>query len=407
MEGDQFSGDGRVLGGGSNFQSGIEEPQSSYFLHHSDGPGLVLVSHLLTGDNYPSWNRSLVIALSMNNKLGFVDGSIPKPVGNPDLLKSWMRNNNIVIAWLLNSLSKDISASVLYSETASEIWNDLREPFQQHNGPRIFQLRREMINLRQDQDSVSVYFTKRKAMWEEMNNFIPQCTCGKCTCGRMKNLSLYHQTEHVMTFLMGLSESFTHARGQVLLMDPIPSINKVFFLISQEEKQRLIGGRDSVYQESTNGMAMLIKSDSKMSNKTYKRERPFCRHCKTPGHTVDKCYKLHGFPPGYKPKITGQVNNTGVSTSRPTNNEKPTEISVSSLTADQCNQLIGMLTAQLSASTPSTSVEGINSASFTAGTCAVSNNNSVISSKSIWVLDSGVSRHICADRSLFGKMSKM
>ena len=94
MEGDQFSGDGRVLGGGSNFQSTIEDPQSSYILHHSDGPGLVLVSQLLTGDNYPSWNKSMVIGLSVKNKLGFVDGSIPKPVGNPDLLKSWMRNNN-------------------------------------------------------------------------------------------------------------------------------------------------------------------------------------------------------------------------------------------------------------------------------------------------------------------------
>ena len=66
-----------------------------------------------------------------------------------------------------------------------------------------------------------------------------------------------------------------------------------------------------------------------------------------------------------------------------------------------------MLTPQLSASTPSTSDGEINSTSFTAGTRAVSNNNFFIPSKSIWVIDSGASRHICANRPLFGKLRKM
>ena len=27
-----------------------------------------------------------------------------------------------------------------------------------------------------------------------------------------------------------------------------------------------------------------------------------CSHCGVIGHTIEKCYKLHGYPPGYKPK---------------------------------------------------------------------------------------------------------
>ena len=30
------------------------------------------------------------------------------------------------------------------------------------------------------------------------------------------------------------------------------------------------------------------------------KERLLCTHCGKLGHTIDKCYKLHGFPPGYK-----------------------------------------------------------------------------------------------------------
>ena len=126
--------------GGVNGKSAIDDPLSPYFLHHSDSPGMILVSQLLNGDNYSSWSRSMSIALSVKNKLGFVDGTIVKPSGTDLLLlNSWVRNNNIVISWILNSVSKEISASILFSDSAVEIWNDLRERFQQSNGPRIFQ----------------------------------------------------------------------------------------------------------------------------------------------------------------------------------------------------------------------------------------------------------------------------
>lgn len=97
----------------------------------------------------------MVIALSVKNKLGFVDGSIPKPDdSDPNLLVSWKRNNNIVISWILNSVTKEISASIIFADSALHIWQDLKDRFQRSNGPRIFQLRSELINHRQGQTSV-------------------------------------------------------------------------------------------------------------------------------------------------------------------------------------------------------------------------------------------------------------
>ena len=32
------------------------------------------------------------------------------------------------------------------------------------------------------------------------------------------------------------------------------------------------------------------------------KDKPMCTHCGKLGHTIDKCYKLHGFPSGYKTK---------------------------------------------------------------------------------------------------------
>ena len=141
--------------------------------------------------------------------------------------KLWSRNNNIVISWILNSISKEISASIIYLKTAASIWKELRERFQQSNGPRIFQIKRDIMNIVQSDDSVSTYFTKLKVLWEELANFDTHCTCGLCTCGGAK------ETECTMTFLMGLNEKYAQIRGQILLMDPIPSVNRIFSLLIQ------------------------------------------------------------------------------------------------------------------------------------------------------------------------------
>lgn len=64
------------------------------------------------------------------------------PDATDSLFQSWIRNNNVVISWILNSVSNEISASIMFVNYAVENWNDLRERFQQSNGPRIFQLPR-------------------------------------------------------------------------------------------------------------------------------------------------------------------------------------------------------------------------------------------------------------------------
>lgn len=147
---------------------------------------------------------------------------------------------------------KEISGSIIFAESASEIWLDPKDRFHQSNGPRIFQLKRELLNLTQGQFSVSTYYTKLKAIWEELNNFKPHCVCGKCTRNEVKNSESYHHMEYVMLFLMGLNDAYSHVRSQVLLFDPLPSINKVFSMITQDERQRSISSNGTSATTSNN-----------------------------------------------------------------------------------------------------------------------------------------------------------
>ena len=94
-----------------------------------------------------------------------------------------------------------------------------------------------MLNLTQGSLTVAQYFTKLKALWEEMSAHRPSSTC---VCGGLRPVLDHLQQEHVLQFLMGLNDDFAAVRGQILLMEPLPPINKVYSLVTQEERQRAI-----------------------------------------------------------------------------------------------------------------------------------------------------------------------
>uniref|UniRef100_A0A7N2MSN6 CCHC-type domain-containing protein n=1 Tax=Quercus lobata TaxID=97700 RepID=A0A7N2MSN6_QUELO len=51
-------------------------------------------------------------------------------------------------------------------------------------------------------------------------------------------------------------------------------------------------------------VAALASALAAKNVKNFKKGRPQCTHCGAMGHVVDKCYKLHGYPLGYKFKST-------------------------------------------------------------------------------------------------------
>jgi hypothetical protein len=166
----------------SSSSSSLNDISSSpFFLSNGDSPGALLVSQPLIGDNYNTWSTSMIVSLTPKNKLAFIDGSLPKPSHSDDpTFHAWTRCNNMIVAWILNSISKEIASSVIYITTCAEMWQDLKDRFSQGNGPRIFQLQKILTTLSQENSSISEYFTKIKSIWDELDNYdpIPSCTCG-------------------------------------------------------------------------------------------------------------------------------------------------------------------------------------------------------------------------------------
>lgn len=141
----------------------VIECNHPYFLTVSDHPGLVLITVTLSDDNYSQWCRPMKITLSSKLKLGFIDGSIVKPTISSNLYLYYTRCDDIVISCILNTVSPEIKQSILYIDSARDIWVYLSTTFVHTNILKLFNLRKEIAYLSQGTLSVSTYFTKFRA----------------------------------------------------------------------------------------------------------------------------------------------------------------------------------------------------------------------------------------------------
>ena len=189
-----------------------------YFTHHSDHPGLVLIFKSLNGDNYSTWKRAMILALNSKNKLGFVNGSIkaPSEETDPKGYSTWSRCNDMVHSWIVNTLNLEIADNVIYYSIAHEVWEDLRERFSQSNASRIFEIQRDIAFLQQEQLFVYAYYTKLKGLWDELASY------NAAAHGAQQD------QQKLMQFLMGLNESYSAICGQILLMNPPPSVRQAY-----------------------------------------------------------------------------------------------------------------------------------------------------------------------------------
>nr|XP_016490950.1 PREDICTED: uncharacterized protein LOC107810665 [Nicotiana tabacum] len=105
-----------------------------------------------------------------------MDLAHPPSPDSPDF-KLWSICNDMVLSWLLNSLSKEIVGSIIYSRTT-------RDRFGQSNGVKLFHLQKDLNDLVQGSNDIAGYFTKVKRLWDELDtlNVNISCECD-CTCG--------------------------------------------------------------------------------------------------------------------------------------------------------------------------------------------------------------------------------
>nr|XP_017225299.1 PREDICTED: uncharacterized protein LOC108201523 [Daucus carota subsp. sativus] len=386
----------------TNIVDQSQVPTSPYYLHPSDNPGMKLVSLQFDGTGFGDWKRSMMMSLSAKNITGFIDGTIVKPPDTDVLSKPWERCNSMLSSWLVGSLDPSISRSVLYFPTAREIWLNLEERYGQASGTSLYSLQESLHEIRQGTDSISAYFTKIKMIWDQLDaiDTIPTCECNNCTCAITQKLIKSRENRRLTEFLMKLASGYEILRGSMLIMNPLPSISHAYRLLLQEENHKKLTHSSQSHDESMAFAANRRGFDNKFKSRNNYgtntdgkgRNNYFCDHCKMTGHTIQRCYKLHGYPANFKTDGTKRMAANLSQTDTLDQESSILAADNSAFTPAQMQQLMQLLGKE----TDSSSTESQLKSAFVAGKmCLLS------SSGTSWIIDSGATDHMCNDLTVF------
>ncbi|GKD97120.1 cysteine-rich receptor-like protein kinase 8, partial [Tanacetum coccineum] len=135
-----------------------------------------------------------------------------------------------------------------------------------------------------------------------------------CVCEKGKENGEREQRKRLIQFLMGLDECI---RGQILLMQPLPTAAKAYSMLRQEEKQRdthkqplntpiALNNYRTPYNASNNPSYKnntpnpnTPSSNNQSDRRSTFRKGVICTYCKKEGHSNEECYKLLGYPVGH------------------------------------------------------------------------------------------------------------
>jgi hypothetical protein len=124
----------------STISDHLVNPDNPLFLHLGESPAQVLVTPLLSETNFNLWEHDMIVALKSKNKEHFIYGTLPCPLASNPLREAWRRCNRMVMSWLMRSITPSIRQSVMWMDTASEMWQDIRDCFSHKNKFRIANL---------------------------------------------------------------------------------------------------------------------------------------------------------------------------------------------------------------------------------------------------------------------------
>ncbi|XP_074337322.1 uncharacterized protein LOC141674515 [Apium graveolens] len=149
---------------------------------------------------------------------------------------------------------------------------------------QLYSIEQELYELSQGNENISEFFTKLKILWVVVGdvNRLPQCVCHKCTCGLEQKINQMQDNQKMIQFMMKLNDDFSAVR----------------------DRRRFTDSKNPKFNSETQFTALsnVVPGNSKPAGNWTKNpgSQYFYTHCKIVGHSYDRCFKVHGYPPNFR-----------------------------------------------------------------------------------------------------------
>ncbi|KAL5834193.1 hypothetical protein ACOSQ4_013690 [Xanthoceras sorbifolium] len=274
------------------------EMNSPFFLGTRDRPGDFITPTRLRGDNYDDWASDIQLALEARRKFEFLEGTITGPQP-PYTQSDWNTVNAMLVSWITNTIDPKVKSTLSKFRDAKCLWEHLKQRYAMVNGPRIQQLKTSIAKCEQPRSmSVTTYYGKLNVLWEELFKHEPLISCNCCSSCTAASLHQARREQGKLhDFLMGLNtDLYAQLRTNILSQDPLPSLDRAYQLVIQDERMRLTKAVTDDKPAEVLGFTIRTGAGRGRGN----TERPVCSHCKKTGHESSTCWSLVACPHCHK-----------------------------------------------------------------------------------------------------------
>ncbi|KAL0641376.1 hypothetical protein Bca4012_103818 [Brassica carinata] len=263
-------------------------------MEESKSKALSVAVTLKGGTNYLLWSRLVKAAVGSKGLWSHISDGAPRPVakegeGGQELMvvdqEKWDQDDLKVLTVLHGSLEASILEAYSYCETPKDLWDTLQKVYGNiSNLSRVFELKRSINTLVQEEVEFTKHLGKFRALWSELEMLRPNTTDQDVLMER-------REQDQVFGLLLTLNPVFNDLIKHILRSPKLPSLEDVCAQIQREEGSvGLFGGKGE--------LTLANQADAVQANKAVymTEEGKFggkCDHCKKQGHKRSQCWILH------------------------------------------------------------------------------------------------------------------
>ncbi|PKI62298.1 hypothetical protein CRG98_017299 [Punica granatum] len=162
--------------------------------------------------------------------------------------------------------------------------------------PAVYRLASSDSTGAQDGLNVREYYGKLKLLWDELEFYLAH---PGCSCGANATIAAQREAEKSYQFLMGLTSEFNTIRSTILSIEPLPNLDKIYNMVANEERQRVVARSKEIAPASA---VFLAIGETERGRPGIEKLQSFgegeviCSHCGKPGHTKGTCWATIGYP---------------------------------------------------------------------------------------------------------------
>jgi gag-polypeptide of LTR copia-type len=120
--------------------------------------------------NFNLWSQMLEMKLSSRDKLGYINGSKPKPDERDEAYRKWRMEDSMVKDYMINSMHPSLIGNYLPFSTAKEPWDSISATyFDGDDLTQYLDLVRKVNRVKQAGSTVETYYSHLQGLWKELD----------------------------------------------------------------------------------------------------------------------------------------------------------------------------------------------------------------------------------------------